>query len=172
MFEEMRYFNKGRELKVFNTNAGKTGLLVCEDLWHMSLPLILALKGAQIIITVAVSPTRLEINPAKNKDSVKNYEINSEHHKAYARLLSCFIVFCNRVGFEDGVNYWGGSEIVDPLGNVLCKAKFFDEDMVYADINIEEVKHARRQSRHFLDEDINFLRNEIGMMNEEIKKIK
>ena len=43
---------------------------------------------------------------------------------------------------------------MDPFGNVLSAAKLFDEDMIYADINFEEVRRARHQARHFLDEDI------------------
>ncbi len=170
MFEEIRYFSRGKEADVHDTKFGKLGLLVCEDLWHMSLPLLQALKGAKIIIGIAVSPTRLALN-SKSK-VLKNYEINSEQHKAYARLLSLYLVFCNRVGYEDGVNFWGGSEIVDPFGTVDKVAKFFDEDLITSEINMNSVKRARQLARHFLDEDVNFLRHEVGLLNEELLKIK
>ena len=150
LFEEFRYFSRGNECRAYNTKFGKIGLLVCEDLWHLSLPYTVAMDGAQIITGIASSPTRLSVNT----DKFKNYEINSEHHRTYARILSTYFVFTNRVGFEDGINFWGGSEIVDPFGNVLSAAKLFDEDMIYADINFEEVRRARHQARHFLDEDI------------------
>jgi len=170
MFEEIRYFSRGKEADVHDTKFGKLGLLVCEDLWHMSLPLLQALKGAKIIIGIAVSPTRLALN-SKSK-VLKNYEINSEQHKSYARLLSLYLVFCNRVGYEDGVNFWGGSEIVDPFGTVDKVAKFFDEDLITSEINMNSVKRARQLARHFLDEDVNFLRHEVGLLNEELLKIK
>jgi len=170
MFEEIRYFSRGKEADVHDTKFGKIGLLVCEDLWHMSLPLLQALKGAKIIIGIAVSPTRLALN-SKSK-VLKNYEINSEQHKAYARLLSLYMVFCNRVGYEDGVNFWGGSEIVDPFGTVDKVAKFFDEDLITSEINMNSVKRARQLARHFLDEDVNFLRHEVGLLNDELIKIK
>ena len=150
LFEEFRYFSRGNECRAHNTKFGKIGLLVCEDLWHLSLPYTVAMDGAQIITGIASSPTRLSVNT----DKFKNYEINSEHHRTYARILSTYFVFSNRVGFEDGINFWGGSEIVDPFGNVLSAAKLFDEDIIYADINFEEVRRARHQARHFLDEDI------------------
>lgn len=169
MFEEMRYFTRGKNLEAHETKHGKLGILVCEDLWHMSLPLIQALKGAKLIITIAASPTRLELNTKSKK--IKNYEINSEHHRAYARLLSCYIVFVNRVGFEDGVNFWGGSEVVDPFGNVQKVAKFFDEDLVITEIDMNKVKRARHQARHFLDEDVNWLKNEVEFLNEKIKSL-
>jgi predicted amidohydrolase len=169
MFEEIRYFSKGKQANVYETKFGKIGLLVCEDLWHISLPLILALKGAKTIFTIACSPTRLSLN-SKQK-ILKNYEINSEHHKSYSRLLSLYIVFCNRVGYEDGVNFWGGSEITDPFGNTVKTAKFFDEDIIFGEINLNSVKRARQLARHFLDEDVNFVRNQLKLMNDELSKI-
>lgn len=169
MFEEMRYFSRGKEADVHETKFGKLGVLVCEDLWHMSLPLLQALKGAKVIIGIACSPTRLAMN-SKAK-IIKNYEINSQQHQSYARLLSLYMVFCNRVGYEDGVNFWGGSEIVDPFGNVDKVAKFFDEDLIFSDINPNSVRRARQLARHFLDEDVNFLRNEVKLLGDELDTI-
>jgi predicted amidohydrolase len=169
MFEEMRYFSKGRKIDVHATRFGKLGILICEDMWHISLPLLLALKGAKIIITIAASPTRLEINTRARK--IKNYEINSEHHKSYARLLSSYIVFCNRVGYEDGVNFWGGSEVIDPFGTVTAAGKFFDEDLIYADIDYNKVKRSRQQARHFMDEDINLLKNDVKLLYDELNRL-
>ena len=95
-------------------------------------------------------------------DKFNNYVINSEHHRTFARLLSVYFVFCNRVGFEDGVNFWGGSEIIDPFGNVIAEGKLFEEDLLFAVIDMEEVKRARRLARHFLDENIDFTINNMN----------
>jgi len=151
IFEEYRYFSKGTVCSSYDTKIGRIGLLVCEDMWHMSLPYTLAADGAKIIFGIAASPTRL----TADTDKFRNYEINSEHHKTYSRLLSLYFIFCNRVGFEDGINFWGGSEIVDPFGNIITAGKLFEEDLIYADINLQEVRRARHQARHFLDEDLN-----------------
>ncbi len=169
MFEEIRYFSRGKQADIHDTKFGKLGILVCEDLWHISLPLLQALKGAKVIIGIACSPTRLALN-SKSK-ILKNYTINSEQHRAYCRLLSLYMVFCNRVGYEDGVNFWGGSEIVDPFGVVDKCARFFDEDMIISDINMNSVKRARQLARHFLDEDVNFLKNEVKLLNDELEKL-
>lgn len=150
LFEEFRYFSRGKECKAFETPFGKIGILICEDLWHLSLPYVVTMDGAQMIVGIAASPTRLAVN----YDKFKNYTVNSEHHKTYARILSSYLVFSNRVGFEDGINFWGGSEIVDPFGNVIALAKLFEEDIIYAEVNPEEVRRARHQARHFLDEDL------------------
>lgn len=150
MFEERRYFNAGKAVRAFDARIGKLGVLICEDLWHLPLPYILAQDGATTIITIAASPTRL----SGEKGNLAIAQVNTEHHKAYARLLSSYIVFCNRVGFEDGVNFWGGSEVVDPHGDIIVQAKLFEEDLVFAHINDNEVRRARRFSRHFLDDDL------------------
>lgn len=157
MFEEMRYFTKGDTIQPVQSKLGTLGVLVCEDLWHISLPYILAEAGAQIIIALVASPTRL----GGNEQELQTAVVNTENHKAYARLLSSYIVFCNRVGFEDGVNFWGGSSIVAPDGDVIASAKLFDEDMLIAQIDEHEVRRARRFSRHFLDEDPSLVLKEL-----------
>ncbi len=156
LFEELRYFSRGKDCFAHETKFGKLALLVCEDLWHVSLPYIAAMDGAKILIGIAASPTKL----VAGSESFVNYDVNTEQHRTFARLLSSYLIFANRVGYEDGVNFWGGSEVVDPFGNVVSVAKLFEEDMIYADIDLSEVKRARQQARHFLDEDM-----EITMMN-------
>ena len=49
MFEEMRYFSQGSDVRNFNSKHGKLGILICEDLWHLSLPYILASDGADVL---------------------------------------------------------------------------------------------------------------------------
>jgi predicted amidohydrolase len=148
MFEEMRYFSAGSRVRSFASRIGQIGVLICEDLWHLSLPYLLALDGAEAIICIAASPTRL----AGNDERIAIARTNTEQHKALARLLSTYIIFCNRVGFEDGVNFWGGSEVISPDGEIVCQAKLFSEDLLFADLDGNELRRARRMSRHFLDE--------------------
>lgn len=157
MFEEMRYFSAGKSVRAFESRVGRVGILICEDLWHLPLPYILAKDRATTIITIAASPTRLSGETGHPAIA----RVNTEHHKAYARLLSSYVVFCNRVGFEDGVNFWGGSEVVDPHGEVVVQAKLFEEDMVFADVRDQEVRRARRLSRHFLDDNLQVLIEEL-----------
>ncbi len=147
MFEEGRYFNAGKKVSAFNSKLGRLGILVCEDLWHMSLPYLLALDGAEAILCLSASPTRLSGEGPQLDNQIVNYE----HHRTYARLLSTYILFSNRVGFEDGVNFWGGSAITTPLGEIN-KAELLEECMITSEIDSLEVQRARRFSRHFLDE--------------------
>lgn len=150
MFEEGRYFSPGKSVRAFDSKLGRFGLLICEDLWHISLPYLLALDGAEVIFGLSASPTRLGSNQAE----IELARVNYEHHRSYARLLSVYHFFCNRVGFEDGVSFWGGSAITKPSGETLIQAKQFEEDIIYGIIDGSEVTRSRRQSRHFLDEDM------------------
>ena len=158
MFEEMRYFSQGTRAGAFDTALGRMGVLICEDLWHLPLPYLLAKDGAQVIIGIAASPTRL----SGDAEGLQNARINSEQHRAFARLLSTYVVFCNRVGLEDGVNFWGGSEAVGPSGEILVQAKYFDEDLVFVTIDENELRRARQFSRHFLDDDPGLVLSELA----------
>jgi predicted amidohydrolase len=157
MFEEMRYFSSGRSVRAFDSRLGRIGVLICEDLWHMSLPYLLALDGARLIVVLTASPTRI----GPEQEGFQAAVVNSENHKAYARLLSVYLAFCNRVGYEDGVNFWGGSELIQPDGDVLAKAKLFEEDLILAEVNDDEIRRARRSSRHFLDENPELVMQEL-----------
>lgn len=148
MFEEMRYFNQGKEVRAFHSKFGTLGILICEDLWHMALPYILAHDGAEIIFSLTASPTRL----AGSSKILSVANVNHEQHRAYARLLSTYVVFANRVGIEDGVNFWGGSQIVDPTGKAIVTAKYFEEDLIYGKIDENVIRRSRRFSRHFVDD--------------------
>ena len=118
----------------------------------MSLPYILAHDGADVIISLTASPTRL----SGTSEELTAAAVNHEQHRAYARLLSTYLVFVNRVGFEDGINFWGGSQVVDPSGDAIATAKLFEEDLIVANIEENEIRRARRFSRHFIDDSSEF----------------
>ncbi|MFC2076451.1 nitrilase-related carbon-nitrogen hydrolase, partial [candidate division KSB1 bacterium] len=56
MFDEQRYFSAGDCVAAFGTPLGRCGMLICEDMWHSSLPYIIALDGALILISISSSP--------------------------------------------------------------------------------------------------------------------
>ncbi|MBI3578253.1 MAG: hypothetical protein HY089_02450, partial [Ignavibacteriales bacterium] len=147
------YFSSGDQVRAFDSKYGRFGVLVCEDLWHMSLPYLLALDGAEAIFTLTASPTRV----TGESEKMENAQVNHEQHRVYARLISSYIVFANRVGIEDGVNFWGGSSITSPGGRAIATATYFAEDMIFGTLDSQEVQRARRFSRHFLDEDMDLV---------------
>lgn len=148
MFEEGRYFSPGNSVHAFDSKLGRFGMLICEDVWHLSLPYLLALDGAEAILCLTASPTRL----GGSKETLVTADVNHEHQRTFARLLNVFMAFVNRVGIEDGVNFWGGSILTDPNGTTLTAAKMFDEDLILGQLDSKQLQRARRASRHFLDE--------------------
>ncbi len=152
LFEEQRSVLPGNRIRAVDTRCGRIGILICEDLWHVSLPLLLALDGAHVIVTIAASPTRFT-----HQAGFSSERSNAENNHAVARLLSLFLVYVNRTGFEDGVHFSGGSGIVSPFGEPLLKAPRMTEELLFAPLDFRLIRRARMQSRHFLDERPGFL---------------
>lgn len=148
MFEEGRYFSSGRRVEAFDTRVGRIGVLICEDIWHVSLPYLLAMDGADVLVSLTASPTRL----GGEGSELDQRRVNHDHHRTYARLLSLYSVFINRVGIEDGVGFWGGSAVMDPSGQTVVASSSSDEALLTAELDEGMIRRARRASRHVLDE--------------------
>ena len=156
IFEEGRYFLRGNTVRPIRTRLGPVGVLVCEDLWHLSMPLLHAYQGAQLLVVISASPTRMT-----GEDGLTNSALNSQHHAAICRLLSLQMVFVNRVGYEDGINFWGSSQVVDAFGDILVRASATEEQLLFTELRSSTVQRARHESRHFLDDDPWFMRREL-----------
>ena len=60
-----------------------------------------------------------------------------------AQYFTIYNIYVNRVGFEDGAHFPGGSMVVSPAGEIVAQAKYFEEDFVVTEIDLEEVRRAR-----------------------------
>jgi predicted amidohydrolase len=140
MFDEMRFFALGENLRTFETPFGEMGILICEDLWHPSTIYLHAQDGAKVVITISCSPGR---GARQDKMIFKNSQGWEGLLKTTAQYYTIYNIYVNRVGFEDGANFPGGSMVVNPEGEVVAQAKYFDEDLVVAELDLEEVRRAR-----------------------------
>ena len=121
MFEEARYFEAGDIFESFISNHGKISMLVCEDLWHKSVHKDLIEENPDYIIALVASPARgFSDNGLDIED--KWYEII----KTIAAECSAKVIFVNRVGFEDGLGFWGGSCIVDEDSEIKHKLPHYE----------------------------------------------
>lgn len=152
MFEEGRHFAMGNSLETFDTAFGKTGILICEDAWHSITPLILTLKGALLVISIANGTARGINSP----DKIGSADTWERMNTFYAANHSLYFLFANRVGMEDGVAFWGGSEIIDPFGERLVKGSYCDEALLIAEISEDVVRRARVKSPLLRDEKVEF----------------
>ncbi len=69
-------------------------------------------------------------------------------------FLNCRVLYCNRTGYEDGVNFWGGSEYISPSGQSVVRGKMFDEDLVMARLSEGELRRERISSPMLRDENL------------------
>ena len=95
-------------------SGSASGSAVCEDFWHLTVPQLLALDGAQILINVSSSPGR--DLAATNEVGLGTATSWRTLMRTYAQLTTSFVVFCNRVGVDESISFWGGSEVIAPNG--------------------------------------------------------
>ena len=115
MFDEGRYFAAGRSFDVVPTRFGKLGLLLCEDAWHLSSSYLLSLQGAHALVVLSGSPGRGWAGGGPVA-SVQTWERVGQ---VLSQFLTVYWVYVNRVGYEDGLAFAGGSYVADPFGNLL-----------------------------------------------------
>src|SRR5207247_7393147 len=156
-----RYFGPGDRFETFKSVGGSTGVAICEDLWHVSTPYLYAAAGAAVVLAPSESPGR---GVAEGGD-LGTAESCRLMDRFYAQYLTLYVVYVNRVGHEDGIAFWGGSEIVAPDGTVVARAPEFDEHLLVGEIDPDLVARERARNPLLRDEreDI-VLRNVAGRL--------
>jgi predicted amidohydrolase len=147
LFDEGRYLKSGNEIKAFDTKFGRFGILICEDAWHLSNPYLLSLDGADYVFTLVNSPSR-----GAQKEKLSPNKTWDDMMSTYSKLLTSFYVFAHRVGYEDGVNFFGGSRVYSPTGEVLASAKTFDEELLVVELERRALRRARINNPVMRDE--------------------
>lgn len=162
MFEEGRYFAWGDAVRAFDTRFGRTGILICEDFWHVSPAYLLWLDGADILILISASPGRGLATEQKIGSAVWVEHIN----QAYASMFTNFVLHANRTGFEDGVNFWGGSTVYDPEGKLLVQGPYYEEALVTARLDLNQLRRTRVRLPVLRDERVELTRRELNRILE------
>ncbi|MFL5757867.1 MAG: nitrilase-related carbon-nitrogen hydrolase [Chloroflexota bacterium] len=142
LFDERRFFAAGDVVRATPSRLGVgLGIAICEDFWHLSVPQILALDGAQVLVNVSSSPGR---------DLARTHEVGlgtasswRTLMRTYAQLTTSFVVFCNRVGVDESISFWGGSEVIAPTGETVFGAPLWDEGLFIVDVALADVRRER-----------------------------
>ena len=142
VFDEERFVEAGRSVEAFDTPFGRAAILICEDAWHSITPMLAALDGAQLVIIPSASPAR-GIHPgegASRPASLRRWEhivqdIAGEH--------GVYVALSQLVGFEGGKAFAGGSLVAGPRGNLIAQGQLFEEGLIPAAIDFEEITRAR-----------------------------
>src|SRR6058998_69305 len=129
VFDEDRYFAPGRDLILLEHGKTLVGPTVCEDMWQPGPPATdLALAGAELLVNISASPFYVGRDREREEMLVTR-----------ARDNSCFVAFCNTVGGQDELIFDGHSVVLDDEGTVIARAPGFEEALLLADVEPQEV---------------------------------
>jgi len=129
VFEEKRYFRPGYQTAAFETPIGNIGLCICYDVFFPEVFRLTRLMGAQLMVVISASPAVRR----------SYFEILTA---ARALENTAFLAYVNLVGIEEGLQFWGGSRLVNPNGDVIAKAKYNDEDLVICEVDYNDMRAA------------------------------
>jgi N-carbamoylputrescine amidase len=135
-FHEKGYYNPGNNgARVYNTKYGKIGVAICYDRHYPEYMRTLALNGAEIVFIPQAG--------AVGEWPEGLYEAEM---RVTAFQNGYFTALCNRVGKEECLTFAGESFVCNPAGNVIAKADNGTEEILYCDIDLEEIKksHAKK----------------------------
>lgn len=148
LFDEGRFFAWGDSIRSFDTRFGRVGMLICEDFWHASPPYLLWLDGADMMLFSSASPGR----GLTDKEKLESARWVERVSKAYASMFTSFVAHCNRVGFEDGLLFWGGATVNDPNGELLVQGPYFEESLVTTELDLNQIRRTRTRLPLLRDE--------------------
>ena len=153
LYYEKYYFTPGDlGFKVFDTQVGRVGTLVCWDQWYPEGARLTAMQGAQVLFY----PTAIGWHPdEKEQYGTAQYDAWQTIQRAHAIANGLYVCAVNRVGFEDGdirgnkapgkgLEFWGGSFIADPFGRVIAKASHDKEEILIGEVDARVIEDTRR----------------------------
>lgn len=166
LFDERRFLAAGDAIRSTRATLGGPkakgdvgiGIGVCEDFWHPTLPAILAHDGAELLVNVAAGPARgASVDADEGLGSAASW---GTLLRATAALTTSYVAFTNRVGVDESLIFWGGSRVIGPDGVVIAEAPLFDEALLLAEIDLDEVGRARTALPLLRDERLELTRRE------------
>jgi NAD+ synthase (glutamine-hydrolysing) len=125
VFDELRYFQPGRELLLLRFGEALIGPTVCEDIWQPGPPATdLALAGAHVIANISASPFHVGKGVEREDMLITR-----------ARDNTCWVVLVNAVGGQDELIFDGHSLVIDEEGDIVARGPSFEEALLVVDID-------------------------------------
>jgi NAD+ synthase (glutamine-hydrolysing) len=133
VFDEDRYFRPGDAAPNYVIDGVTVGISICEDIWYPGGPPTLqAYSGAEALLNISASPFFL----GKQADRERMLATR-------AADTGAIVAYLNLVGGQDELIFDGSSVVFDGSGNLLARAKAFEEDLLIVDLEVEEVFRTR-----------------------------
>ena len=147
-YYEKFYFAPGDlGFRVFDTQVGRIGTLVCWDQWYPEGARLTALQGAHILLY----PTAIGWHPSeKARHGATQLDACRTIQRSHAIANGLYVAAVNRVGHErldgagEGLEFWGGSFLVDPFGVVVAEAPAPGEAIVIGEVDLRRIEEVRR----------------------------
>ena len=153
LYYEKFYFTPGDlGYKVFDVPQGKVGTLVCWDQWYPEGARITSLQGANVLFY----PTAIGWHPdEKAQWGQAQHDAWRTIQRSHAIANGVYVGVVNRVGHEQGdirgnraegkgLEFWGGSFLVDPFGRVIAEASHDKEEILIGEVNLKTMEEIRR----------------------------
>jgi predicted amidohydrolase len=183
VFEERKYFSHGKQIPVFRLNDFTIAVLICNDLWHPSLPYLGVCQKADVFVSIFSS------SEGAMGTEFSNIESWGIINTFYSRIFGIYNICANRVGVEEWkekrsvlaaetsqlisvddpdqppqeqtFNFWGGSEIINPFGQQIAKAALHKEDEIFAEISKDLLRRKKILLPYLRDDDPHFTYREL-----------
>ncbi len=146
LYFEKFYFTPGDlGFRNFDTRYGRISTLVCWDQWYPEAARVAALGGAEILFY----PTAIGWHPSeKAQFGAAQHDAWRTIQRSHAIANGIFVAAVNRVGFEgpadNGLEFWGGSFVADPFGQVLAEASHDREETLVVECDRRRIDEVRR----------------------------
>jgi len=189
LFEERKYFSHGKQIPVFRHNDFTIAVLICNDLWHPSLPYLGVCQKADVFVSIFSS------SEGAMGTEFSNIESWGIINTFYSRIFGIYNICANRVGVEEweekrsvlaaetaqlisvddsdqppqeqSFNFWGGSEIINPFGQQIAKAALHKEDEIFAEISKDLLRRKKILLPYLRDDDPHFTYRELQRILQE-----
>ena len=140
VFQEERFVESGPEIRAFDTAWGRAALLICEDLFHSLTATFAALDGAQLLLVPSASPAR-GAEPGSGLPA--NLDRWHRLARGTAEEHGLAVAVAQLTGFEGGKGFAGGSVVYGPRGELLARGRLWEEELLHAGLDLEELTAAR-----------------------------
>ena len=146
LYFEKYYFTPGDlGFRCFDTRYARLAPLVCWDQWYPDAARLAALGGAQVLFY----PTAIGWHPAeKAEHGAAQHDAWRTIQRSHAIANGLYVAAVNRVGYEgppgNGLEFWGGSFVADPFGQVLAEASSDREETLIVECDPRRIEEVRR----------------------------
>jgi len=129
VFDEERYFRRGRRCPIFELAGVRIGVSICEDAWYATGPIsVQAQQGVELLVNINGSPYH------SGKRAARETMIATRAMDSRA-----FLAWVNHVGGQDELVFDGNSLVFGPEGQVIAHARSFEEELLVGDLDVGSV---------------------------------